>query len=205
MTTSEVRLLKRRANRIKFALAREFDLWMNGECPSNQFVAQECAKRMGATKPVSRKHAPFVLVEYWQKFHGSEPVQSKSPATQTAEKSRRKRRDFYASPEWKRIRYKALVLCGARCQCCGTTAESSGRPLHVDHVKPRHHYPELELEITNLQVLCEDCNLGKGAWDETDWRVQAAQHMRDLRVPLPADRAGSTAPASSQTPPERLQ
>lgn len=24
--------------------------------------------------------------------------------------------------------------------------------------------------VSNLQVLCADCNLGKGAWDATDWR-----------------------------------
>ena len=28
----------------------------------------------------------------------------------------------------------------------------------------------LELQLTNLQMLCADCNVGKGAWDETDWR-----------------------------------
>jgi 5-methylcytosine-specific restriction endonuclease McrA len=29
----------------------------------------------------------------------------------------------------------------------------------------------LELTLSNLQVLCEDCNLGKSNTDATDWRV----------------------------------
>jgi 5-methylcytosine-specific restriction endonuclease McrA len=31
----------------------------------------------------------------------------------------------------------------------------------------------LALEITNLQVLCADCNIGKSNTDETDWREAA--------------------------------
>jgi len=72
--------------------------------------------------------------------------------------------------EWRRVRYVALLRAGGRCACCGRRA-SAGVMLHVDHVKPRSRFPELSLEITNLQVLCEDCNLGKGAWDRTDWRI----------------------------------
>lgn len=60
--------------------------------------------------------------------------------------------------------------------------------MHVDHIKPRSKYPALELVLSNLQVLCEDCNLGKLAHDETDWRPLeaevlpdgAAEHMRSL-------------------------
>lgn len=73
---------------------------------------------------------------------------------------------FYLTREWRELRYKALRSCGARCQCCGSTEAK----LHVDHIKPRSRFPGLELQIQNLQVLCADCNLGKGAWDSTDWR-----------------------------------
>lgn len=31
-----------------------------------------------------------------------------------------------------------------------------------------------ELGIANLQVLCNDCNHGKGFWDMTDWRAGSA-------------------------------
>ena len=77
---------------------------------------------------------------------------------------------FYMCKAWRELRYKALKKHGAKCQCCGATPESSGKPMHVDHVKPRSKFPNLELVLSNLQILCEDCNLGKGGWDETDWR-----------------------------------
>lgn len=77
---------------------------------------------------------------------------------------------FYESRAWRELRYEALKVSGARCRCCGATA-ANGKRIHVDHVKPRYTHPHLALEITNLQVLCEDCNIGKGAWDSTDWRA----------------------------------
>jgi len=77
--------------------------------------------------------------------------------------------EFYTSTAWRQLRYLALKNAAASCQCCGTPA-LPGKPLHVDHIKPRSRYPELELSLDNLQVLCQDCNIGKGAWDDTDWR-----------------------------------
>ena len=73
---------------------------------------------------------------------------------------------FYNSREWKAVRYKAIKIHGKVCACC----ETKVGPFHVDHIKPRSKYPELALDIDNLQVLCADCNTGKGRWDETDWR-----------------------------------
>ena len=76
---------------------------------------------------------------------------------------------FYDSREWLEVRYSALKLHGGHCQCCGALP-GPGNPLQVDHIKPRSRVPELELDLSNLQVLCRSCNLGKGAWDQTDWR-----------------------------------
>jgi hypothetical protein len=78
--------------------------------------------------------------------------------------------NFYQSRAWKVIRYKALLASNGRCQCCGSSPRSHSGPLHVDHIKPRSKHPALRLNGMNLQVLCGDCNVGKGAWDETDWR-----------------------------------
>lgn len=76
---------------------------------------------------------------------------------------------FYESDPWRALRYKALKLHGRRCMVCGATPES-GAQLHVDHIKPRSKYPELELVLDNLQILCRDCNLGKSNKDSIDWR-----------------------------------
>lgn len=75
-------------------------------------------------------------------------------------------RIFYQSRAWRVVRYKALLRARGECECC----HRRNVVLHVDHVKPRSRYPWLALSLDNLQVLCEDCNFGKGAWDETDWR-----------------------------------
>lgn len=84
-------------------------------------------------------------------------------------------RSFYRCREWLELRYAALKNTDGRCQCCGASA-ADGVQLHVDHVIPRYKDPRLELNINNLQVLCMDCNVGKGAWDQTDWR----NHMKSI-------------------------
>lgn len=77
--------------------------------------------------------------------------------------------DFYLTDAWRAVRYKALKRSSGACECCGA-GPMSAHPLHVDHIKPRSRFPELALVASNLQVLCEDCNVGKGSADETDWR-----------------------------------
>ena len=58
---------------------------------------------------------------------------------------------------------------GRRCCLCGRTVKD-GVALHVDHIKPRSKYPELALDIENLQILCDECDDGKGDRYEMDWR-----------------------------------
>jgi 5-methylcytosine-specific restriction endonuclease McrA len=77
---------------------------------------------------------------------------------------------FYMTEAWRALRYQVLRSSDGRCTLCGRSKPRHGVTLHVDHIKPRSHFPELELERSNLQVLCEDCNLGKGNSDMTDWR-----------------------------------
>lgn len=77
--------------------------------------------------------------------------------------------DFLQSFEWRRLRLKIIKKYGATCQCCGASPQT-GAVINVDHIKPRKFFPNLALDENNLQVLCNDCNHGKGNWDETDWR-----------------------------------
>ena len=78
---------------------------------------------------------------------------------------------FLASKAWKRLRYKALKLHGNKCQCCGASPEI-GAVLNVDHILPRRLFPNHALQLENLQVLCADCNEGKGNWDMTSFKEQ---------------------------------
>lgn len=84
----------------------------------------------------------------------------------TGRKKKTTQLTFYQSGDWQRLRYAALKHYGRRCALCGQVKTE----LHVDHVKPRSKYPHLALKLNNLQILCRACNLGKGNWDETDWR-----------------------------------
>ena len=77
---------------------------------------------------------------------------------------------FLQSWEWRTLRYEVLNKFGRRCMCCGATPDDGMTVIHVDHIKPRHKYPQLSLVADNLQILCGVCNQGKGAWDETDFR-----------------------------------
>lgn len=77
--------------------------------------------------------------------------------------------DFLETYEWRRIRYKALKKSNGKCQLCGRSPKD-GIILNVDHINPRKTHPEFALSIGNLQVLCHDCNHGKGNADNTDWR-----------------------------------
>lgn len=76
---------------------------------------------------------------------------------------------FYRTPEWKRARIDALIRLGRRCGCCGATPET-GAVLNVDHIRPLRFYWNLRLDPDNLQVLCSDCNEGKGNRLEVDFR-----------------------------------
>lgn len=76
---------------------------------------------------------------------------------------------FLQSFQWKSTRMIAIKTYGNVCQCCGSTPKDGIR-INVDHIKPRKFFPDLALDINNLQILCEECNHGKGNWDTTDWR-----------------------------------
>ena len=76
---------------------------------------------------------------------------------------------FYISQEWRSLRYEVLKENGGRCCLCGRSAKD-GVVLHVDHIIPLSKDWSKRLDKDNLQVLCEDCNLGKSNKDNLDWR-----------------------------------
>jgi hypothetical protein len=105
--------------------------------------------------------------------------------------------DFLQTYEWRQLRMVVLTKRGNRCECCGATPPDV--VIHVDHIKPRRKYPELALEESNLQILCEVCNHGKGSWDETDWRSSGTTQGELKDSPVPGT-ATATSKVSSFTP-----
>ena len=69
--------------------------------------------------------------------------------------------DFIRSPEWRELRKKAIAKYGSTCVMCGKVG-SKKYPINIDHIKPRKYYPELAMDINNLQPLCGGCNKRKG-------------------------------------------
>lgn len=66
-------------------------------------------------------------------------------------------KDFLNSNEWRNLRQAALKKYGCKCFICGSSTN-----INVDHILPRKFYPELALDIKNLQPLCAKCNKAKG-------------------------------------------
>jgi rubredoxin len=58
------------------------------------------------------------------------------------------------------LRFEILKRDDYRCQMCGVTAKD-GATLEIDHIHPVSRGGTNEPD--NLQVLCRDCNAGKGA------------------------------------------
>ena len=127
------------------------------------------AKFEGIDPPVKRDHEAVrkILTRMAKRLNVDVPKLSDLPKRPTKPNKTYNTQTF---TQWRLLRYEALKRADGKCECCGTTAENS--PLHVDHIKPKSVHPDKEYGVDDLQVLCEDCNIGKGNWDETDWRTK---------------------------------
>lgn len=70
----------------------------------------------------------------------------------------------------KSLRFEVLEKYNFKCRACGYGA-NDGKKLHVDHIIPVSK--DGKTEIANLQVLCSDCNVGKGTKIVDGWVVEA--------------------------------
>jgi 5-methylcytosine-specific restriction endonuclease McrA len=138
--------------------------------------------KKGWPKRHAELHVPDEFVEkvHLPKLERKRAVKAikvfKKPAAPKKEKPLKKlynrpsQNGFLSSYEWRQVRYAAIKTSNGKCQACGASP-SNGAILNVDHIKPRRTHPHLALDVKNLQVLCHECNHGKGNWDQTDWRV----------------------------------
>lgn len=104
----------------------------------------------------------------WRSLTGLQLIAAK-PSKKKAGRNRRKSIKTSYDKKWLNVRYKALKNNDGRCELCGR-AKGDGIILHVDHIKPKSKYPHLQYDLNNLQVLCDECNIGKSNKDDTDWR-----------------------------------
>lgn len=113
-----------------------------------------------------------LLREDWikQEFDNPESPLSRVKFPKTHKPSKLKEEEengFYDSEAWQLLRRRTLRLYGCVCMQCGV----KNTEIHVDHIKPRSKYPELELDENNLQVLCKKHNLEKSNLNEIDYRT----------------------------------
>lgn len=88
---------------------------------------------------------------------------------EVADELRKTADPFLYSEAWRMLRKEAVAKYGLVCCKCGR--DNSRRfPINMDHIKPRKYFPELALDINNLQPLCGPCNKAKGNKNQTDWR-----------------------------------
>ena len=84
---------------------------------------------------------------------------------QHAFKNEKERKKFYKSKVWREFRLKALERDNYECVWCRQegkvtmdSIKEEGKKkeviLNIDHIKPIEDYPELALELDNLQTLC---------------------------------------------------
>lgn len=121
-----------------------FTYVVDDDCPDN--LAKAFARDIYSLIPI--KDIQFVTLDYYAKS-----------------------REFTSGKKWRIARYATLLQQGNWCRCCGRKPPAV--VLNVDHIVPRSIKPELAYDLNNLQVLCEDCNLGKGNTDSHDWRSTA--------------------------------
>ena len=160
-----------------FHTLREWMTANHPDCPTRK------KKSARASKPKA-EHAPKIVQPKKIKAAKTAKPPKKTTLGMVASYVKRSEIDpcsegFLTSFEWRATRMMALKKHGAVCQCCGASAKT-GAVIHVDHIKPRQECPELALDVDNLQVLCHECNHGKGNWDQTDWRTLPAGRAAEL-------------------------
>ena len=123
------------------------------------YSAPSLSAAPGPRPAVTPAGGPRPDLERWRHQDGLEVPQSALDA-------------FYDSWSWKMCSYRFRQIwrekCKPICMCCGVDQHS--RRLDVDHIRPLRHNWSKRSDWNNLQMLCTDCNRGKGSWDATDYR-----------------------------------
>ena len=88
---------------------------------------------------------------------------------------------FLVSKAWKKIRSIALEIYPKICMNCSAYSNR----FNVDHIYPRKYYPNLALDLNNLQILCPYCNFSKGN-TVMDYRKEAdLEKLREYLIKYP--------------------
>lgn len=106
---------------------------------------------------------------------------------------------FYFTKGWRDLRRYALKMFGSKCMKCDF--DNPVKSAHIDHIHARSRRPSLRLTLTNVQVLCAECNSDKGA-ESADYRSPA---QRELAVEMSAPEVLSASDIQRLEAPERAR
>jgi hypothetical protein len=162
--TARRKLRKKNVNKIGYECRPHSNVVRAAAIKAAKARKEQSPKRQASIKAYDDKHLVLVTRDGQKVFNNVK--QHSSP---------QQRDDFYRTWDWRTLRMKVLKRFGRRCMCCGSTPDDtavSGAKIRlvVDHIKPLANFWQLRLVPSNLQILCDECNMGKGAWDETDHR-----------------------------------
>lgn len=125
-----------------------------------------CLDQNGVKLIINEKNVKGKIVK--KRYKNKKETQAKRIPTVVGEEYRKISNQFLSSNEWFKVRYLAIKRDKGKCCVCGVSAKD-GAIIQVDHIKSRYLYPELSLDLNNLQTICKECNMGKGYQDETKW------------------------------------
>lgn len=77
---------------------------------------------------------------------------------------------FYDSIRWEWLAYRTKCRYGWVCMNPACRRRWPEVRIVADHIKSVRYHWHLRLDPSNMQVLCNDCNLAKGSNDFTDYR-----------------------------------
>lgn len=132
-------------------------LWFEKQC-HKRFLSKLPKIKRRMEHRANKKHEVSALWDVYKNIYAENKVPLGALPSNT----------FYRTQEWLRFRYLFLSCFGKKCSACGSR-ENSGRSFEVDHIRPRHLYPELAFRPDNLQVLCGECHRAKRAGDSDSW------------------------------------
>lgn len=118
--------------------------------------------------------SPFVslVMLLWERIFSPIPPLKKGELP-----SRKHTQAFYATLAWKELSYRTRTRYPPRCMLC-LKPGSETNPLVCDHIKPLRFNWELRLDPNNMQILCNNCNIGKGSHCDADYRSLSQKNGR---------------------------
>lgn len=135
--------------------------WFKGENPSRTEMRLELSLYLGVAHG-TKKHVPrtkVLLGNLWMQAH-SRPFVDVWPILDAMADVTALGTITGASIK-SAFRRRLLDLQGGRCCYCRRWLVSTAYAKPIEHILPRHHYPQFSAEFWNLAVACSDCNGAK--------------------------------------------